>query len=266
MDDAEIKFSRALLLADKLTNEIEIFLSADPATITSKRFENGRVEVYLNVKKDIPVQFSLMLGEILHNARSALDAAMYSFVTNRAVNLGLTIKEHEIFFKIEDEPRKYSSDKKWHQNTLTLREKRWLADYQPFGFARAVPEKERDEVRKRAPLARLRDLSNADKHRQLKVILVELNMLAIQTEEGDKLSNSMFARPPWRDGELLYSYVHSAKNPSNPRISADFKVALEEDAVPLNVHALTDVLRGIFQHVRLTIDEIKRIERASPSL
>ena len=264
MPDPDLKLSRAYELAEALNEEIERFLTENPASIDSRRLENDKVEVFLSVNKEIPVIFSLMLGEILHNARSALDAAMYSLVASRAKSRDLKIEEHRICYKIENEPRKYFSDKKWHQNTLSLSEKRWLANYQPFAFARGVPEEDRDTVRKRSPLARLRDLSNEDKHRQLKIILIELNLLAIYTEPGDKLLESQFSSPPWRDGDLVYSYVHLASNPTQPIISADFKVALDEDATPMNVHGLMDVVSQILQHVRLTILEIRRIEQNTP--
>lgn len=257
MSDAEIKIARAYDLNTAFKEDLRSFLSSNPAEIVLSKSDIGRIEIHLKINHSVPVVFNLMLGEILHNARSALDSAFFTLVLKRAVSMKTKIEEHKVYFKIEDNKQRYHNDNSWHQNTLNSCDLAVLEKLQPFSYLPQLAPEELWQFVKKTPLARLRDLSNHDKHRQLKLVFVELNMLMIPMDSGEKVIQGKFEPYPWNDGDLIYSFETTGTRNGVPAVSADFKLALEEDIRPMNSQPIDNVIDGILQRVSHSVNQIQ---------
>lgn len=76
-----LKIERARRHISELTTEVEAFLAAGPFEIFSvDDLENGQRDYKVRVKTSVPEQWSLIIGDVIHNARSALDLLMVEVV------------------------------------------------------------------------------------------------------------------------------------------------------------------------------------------
>jgi hypothetical protein len=81
MDDHRTKLAWARKHLEGLQRAIDRFLTSDPCDAAVERqpgTHSYRVRFY--VKSEIPIEWSSMVGDIVHNARSALDTLAYSLV------------------------------------------------------------------------------------------------------------------------------------------------------------------------------------------
>ena len=93
-DAARIKIERAKEHAQELNRLVGVYIDSDPYTFTIKLDPDGTQRAILETYKPIPGRFSAIIGDIIHNSRSALDAvATYGgFVeTNSIENLKFPI-------------------------------------------------------------------------------------------------------------------------------------------------------------------------------
>lgn len=76
----ESKFARAFSLVDDLEQQISDYLQAGPVETTERNEPSGDLVVTARARVRPPAEWSLLVGDALHNARSALDHLAWQLV------------------------------------------------------------------------------------------------------------------------------------------------------------------------------------------
>jgi hypothetical protein len=161
---------------DALDRDVSTFVTSDAyAILRDFNSETGKGVCHFSVKKAIPLDWSLRVGDIVHNMRSGLDALVYALAlehsgepTNEdAINIQFLICDTEAEFR-KREARRHGRMSPAAQDGITF--------VQPYKRPRAGYRNE---------LAVLRDLSNIDKHRHLLPSFIAANRGRITIRHPD---------------------------------------------------------------------------------
>jgi hypothetical protein len=259
MKDSWRKFNRAWEIFRKLEREITTFLATEPVCIRVVETTPGEVAVKLDKHFAVPEHLPLVIGELIHNARSSLDAATFEVVQKRNMREMSFNELVKIQFQIETSWERFSQKTEWHANYLSQEELIALSKQQPFEYVKWIDQESKTEAMMRAPLARLKEISNLDKHRNIKLLNLEPSMFMILTDPNTSLGASKFTRPPWLSGETIFSFQYSNSTMQTPPVNPEFTVCFPEDAIPMNVRPVTLVLIEILNAVELTLIEFDLI-------
>jgi hypothetical protein len=239
------KVMRALLHFDAL--QTEMGRSANrakrrPAIAEPKRQRDGMSIVFYAHGLEMPKPIvALMLGDILHNLRSALDHLAWQLVLN-----GSDPKpEHptRVQFPIYSVGRSKSKKKltftnrvKWHLPGVGAPQRAFVDRYQPYH-------------RGQDTLALLARLSNTDKHRMLNPIrrnTTQFDPHAVVVTHGYMVESKPLIAPgqPIKDGTpFFFVRVDRPEAEVDVNTSVTSQVTLE-DGAPL-VPTIRDLLRGV---------------------
>jgi hypothetical protein len=91
----DLKLYRALQHIERLEVEVERWLGGYPYSLTVE-FDPERSEncIWINPLRKPPIEFSLIIGERLHNLRSALDSLVYALaIRNQGDRCRTTLRE-----------------------------------------------------------------------------------------------------------------------------------------------------------------------------
>ena len=77
---AGLKLGRAKHHIDDLTTQVEAFFDAHYAVLFKEKPDTSERSLFVEASKPIPDEFGLMIGDTIHNLRSALDHAIWAFV------------------------------------------------------------------------------------------------------------------------------------------------------------------------------------------
>lgn len=104
LDAIAVKVERAKELLGSLIAEQRAYLDSDPYVVATKRDpESRRLIYYVESVRPVPLKLSALLGDTIHNLRSALDHLAYQLVL-----LGTgTTPSSQIYFPIAEDPAKY---------------------------------------------------------------------------------------------------------------------------------------------------------------
>jgi len=164
LDGPRHKLGRAEAQIDQLEAEIARFLRRDTYEITQD-FDpaTGRCTLYFVVKHRPPLGWSVAIGEVVHNLRSALDhLACQLFLASGGTDCENPKTAFPILSDCTD-----AGFRKWLDKNLPGLKKGMvteLREFQPYKRGNAAP---------RDPLAILNRLSNQDKHRLLVPMFAE---------------------------------------------------------------------------------------------
>lgn len=100
----DLKFARAFALIDQLETEVIGYLGGQPFRLEEAEGEDGMIHSLVRIDRYPPDEWSLLVGDIVHNARSALDHLAWRLVES----CGATPTEHTSF-PITDAPDSYSN-------------------------------------------------------------------------------------------------------------------------------------------------------------
>ncbi len=264
-DSGNLKLQRGKNLTNILDLKVSEYLNSNPGCITTKQIDAETFRCTLNVRNQPPQEFGLLFGEILHNYRSSLDSAMFNLVKLSAKLKSKRINDLKISFPIKNSHKAYIGEdptQEWHQGVLS--EDTLIAIEQTqyyFMYSSFVGTGMEKNIRKDWPLNRLRDLSNIDKHRTLRLLFCNISFFSIQLSSGE-LTNSKFLKTwPWDSGEEIYEFqVRNLDVDSIPLVPSNFAVGLSEDIQPLQLLPIQDLARQIAQKCEwaLSIIEIER--------
>jgi hypothetical protein len=229
----------------------EAFAQRDP-TPFGMRHESSRnpdgsedYRLYAVVRERPPLDFALIIGDVAHNVRSALDHLVYALSSRQAQRSGKTqfpIFTDECRFKVLGIPMIAS---------LKRPERTLIERVQPF--AAVVPDDD--------PLAILNRLSNLDKHRL--PVTVGAATGDTSTWIGTDNANCQYkhiAHGAVAHDELVVAFTASPVDPSRP-MAVDAHSVLQvqikdkNDDGRINGMAALDVLRMIHGHARHTVIE-----------
>lgn len=99
----DAKFSRAICVLDDLEQRVAEFLSSDPFTLEAlDEAVSGDLVYRVRVRSQPPLDWSVLVGDVVHNARSALD-----HLAHRLVECGGGIPTEATHFPISDQEAGY---------------------------------------------------------------------------------------------------------------------------------------------------------------
>lgn len=248
-DDAWLKFHRGVEHAKTLhaeLTELQELQSHVPGSITTFigfQPKANRFSIVVGALEPYPKRFSLILGDILHNYRSALDAATWAAVQRGSKSGSLSISERKrVAF-----PDLLETDDLKISKYSTLREhftKRTL-DYRAPGISRPDAAVLRwaqrfdliEKSRANQPLTLLAKKNNVDKHKTLEILLRKNTAYLVEViEQRECIVNRV---EPRSVGEILVLGTELARvivTPTgpNPLITVDATVVVDVtlDQVP----------------------------------
>lgn len=157
LDGAFLKLKWANHHLETLQQAIQDWRNHNPYEIVGNIVREGDIRKYLiTVKERIPVHsdFSLMVGDVCNNARSALDYGLWELwlLTDPAF-------DQRVYFPIFDSVGEFNKRAKRHIGNLTANQREIIEGLQPYNTENKT-------------LSILRDLNNSDKHRRIQIFAV----------------------------------------------------------------------------------------------
>ena len=197
-----MKFAHAEGLRHKLNMELEELDRIFPPSIQLVDWDGRTLRYRLTSHAPKRLEWSLILGDCLHNYRSSLDALFFSIITKLAERHGREINESietSLQFPIWTESHKFESTKGLMKyGTTVLRED--LLTHQPFlNF-------EDFTLIQGQPLEQLRLLSNKDRHRQLNVVQTFLSDYTLFHSAGIEVTSGRRITKPATPNEYLFEF------------------------------------------------------------
>ncbi len=259
----DAKTARAQHHINDLEQAVSDYLRSDDWRIEREQSPDGRELVLrLRIRTAPPIVISTIIGNALHNIRSALDSVTFE-VSRHCAKRELTEKEErEVEFVISSAPSQefdaFRADGRTRRALGLLSDEALRTVYrlQPFYFnaeyerlkgEQPTPEKMTDHVRWH-PLTRLARLSNIDKHRYLHLTFLHPNMFSYA---GDSTAVQWYwGRPaPFKDGSVLAKLVAPNSSVSLPtEVHHEMLLALQDElGHPDHAHA---VLQAMLNHVQ----------------
>ena len=168
----ELKLDRAVQHLERLQREVQRWLGRHPHFVISNfNPERGRYSIWVTPEGEPPAELGLIIGDCLHNLRSALDSLAYDLArTCQGGTLSPEVAERSEF-PIFIEPKKFEEARKRKIGAIAPRAQAKIKRLQPFNKwdhfrnymaiwgMRSHPEAYH-------PLWLLQKLSNIDKHRE----------------------------------------------------------------------------------------------------
>ena len=230
-----VKVERAKEHLQLLANEVRRYLDTQPYIVSVKRDpESRRLIYFVESIRSMPLRLSAILGDTIHNLRSALDHLAYQLVW---VGTGKVPSSH-VYFPIADDPAKYPEKRDRQLKGATPRTVAAIDDLKPYKGGNEN-------------LWRLHKLDNVDKHR---VVITagsafrSVNIGAHMSREMQKLlasspnatqssempSLDTFFRPadrlfPLKPGDELF--IDGPDAEPNEKLQFRFEVAFGEEGI-----------------------------------
>lgn len=254
-----LKMSRANKHFEELQNAVETFIGSDPYTVVNEPdVKPNHYVVRLKIEREPPPELSPIIGDIVHNARSSLDHLVWLLIRNAGNNPVIGRPQFPIFNRDPFDRALYPNTKKWNKalnswnnqtEGLAPRDVAIIKGMQPYK-SRQVPHEH--------PLARLNQLSNWDKHRELH--FVGQAGAVTGTRVLDSVSPHAAITPYWylpdmevlKDGAIIARYEAGSIPTGEPQVNTNLKLASEiafGEGSPLEGLRVEDTLQKIGGHV-----------------
>jgi len=245
-----VKARRAAHHFADLRQEVDAFRSRRPFALTPEPAETPRRLAYrLKFREPIPAELSAIVGDVLHNLRSALECVAYE-LARRTRGTALTpAEERATTFPIQPTPEsfeKFFTENKRRDTLFDARSRAALRLVQPFWLADQAREfniELNDGVDRVAwdELTRLDALWNIDKHRRLTVTAWWPEMI-YWGSNGESRRKAYRGDGTVADGSILL-YVDGSDEGQGDELSYEFNLTLTDDpARQANPNAGQDVV------------------------
>jgi hypothetical protein len=258
MFGCRLKMARAQKHFEELQDVIKSFLGRKPYEVVSE--SDAQPHHYigrLHIREWPPPELSPIIGDIVHNGRSALDHLAWLLV-RRAKNTPAPGKtQFPIFTKDPFDRTLYSTTKKWKAAL-----DRWNSQTQGMAsndvaiIKRMQPYK-RFKTPGADPLARLADLSNWDKHRELHFAsqIVGVKDWRIKRTSGNVVVNPLYLMPlneMAKEGTIVSRFEAYGTGNGEAKVDVELELAFNiafGEASPLEGLGVEDTLEKIGTHV-----------------
>lgn len=154
-----------------------------------------RIKLTSNVQPE--PEISAILGDLIHNLRSAIDSLMFAIVFNLADRKSIEISSEDakqIYFPILNKSKKLREQKMIRK----VAGKALMDDIrsvQPYCYSNPELKKELNErIVDGHPLSVLNQMSNYDKHRKLNLVFLDLSNWTLGLDEDSKLIETSTTR------------------------------------------------------------------------
>jgi hypothetical protein len=253
-----LKMQRAQKHFEELEDAVQTFLRSYPYTaVHEEDVEPHHYVARLKVIREPPPELSPIIGDIIHNGRSALDHLVWLLIKMVGRDPELGRPQFPIFTKDPFDPSAFANAKD-HKRALKVWENqtRGLAPLH-VGIIKRMQPYHRGKDAHSHPLARLNKLSNWDKHRELHFA----GQAAIGTDARiEGVSPNVFIKILWflpkmeavKDGEIVARYesrrIGEGEAKGELKLRLVFDVAFGEGS-PLEGLRVVDTLSEIGKHV-----------------
>ncbi len=259
----ELKLARAQELIIELSNDVGAYLREADVRLDSRPVGGAHADwdLFIRFSFSPPARVSSLVGDVLHNLRSALDAYAFHVLTTEG---GATAEEqHRLAFPITGSRADFVGGR-WRPKALPTRVEEAFVRVQPWRIFEGVAVDDLEDSIANVPLVRLAELNNIDKHRTVHVSVCFLKHMWAGVPEGTS-SVWLVGDPwPWGDGSRVARLRVSGLQPgTGPGFGSNFDVALEGDAEELGGWGLHDRLSSLHGAVRSAIAEVEQILQTS---
>lgn len=209
--DHRAKLAQARKHLDTLDNEIVLFDKSDP--YSAGTYYDAKDEGYIariHVSRDLPPEWSLIVGDMLHNMRSALDNLAYALVVAHS-GKPTEQEARNIQFLVCDGPGEFKDRCARYLGKMSTGTQATIEGLQPYN---AVTPGYRH------PLSVVRDLSNVDKHRHIILTRATAEMSSIVLE-GPGLppgTTVVGFQGPFEEGTEIARWKYVGGPPYNPEV------------------------------------------------
>jgi hypothetical protein len=155
----DLKLGRAENHLAFLDNEWSLFLAEEDRHVVRHFEPETRDYVFRLEGEPPPEEWGVILGEVAHNCRSALDLLLWQLILKR----GGTPKERVTQFPIYNDPADFEREAKRRTEGVSTEDSAFIKDSQP-GY----------DPNRRRPLTILAHINNVDKHRFLTPVVASI--------------------------------------------------------------------------------------------
>ena len=223
-DSYRLKLNWAKKHFELLNGEISRFLDAEPYGAEVREFDSESQSFIIRsvVKTELPRGWPLVIGDCVHNLRSALDHLAWQLATDRATGLAPKGTEFPVFLerdkykKLDRSGRPAPGSGAFKVRGMSAAAQAAIEGLQPYNRSDGVPELH--------PLWLLQALSNEDKHRVLSVVgtIMEESEITFRQPPVDADLEMSFdygvpLEPETRIGQLRFQ-------PRGPQATVNFEV------------------------------------------
>jgi hypothetical protein len=196
----------------------------------------GTIDVVLRADFEPPAVFGAIVGDTLHNLRSALDAIAWEVCQRTGVPL-TEKQEQQVYFPITWESNKWENAAK-RLVGVTPEDLEAFKYLQPWYFdeqGRQLGVEIPTEFAKNEPLWQLRELAKIDRHRTQHPLLAQAGDTWLGTPEGVETALAGVDPPPWKPGSTILRWsvrpAHRVREAS-PAGEAVLTLAKSDDLRP----------------------------------
>jgi hypothetical protein len=244
-----LKLDRAYEHLDVLGDEITAFSDREPAPFgfrtekTPRGDEGVEYVLYAVIREKPPPEFSLIIGDVVQNLRSALDHLVYALAppkVRRKRQTQFPIFTDECRFKVLSPPM---------IEGIAGDERTLLERVQPYN-ATNVPDND--------PLAILNKLSNLDKHRLLIPTIAAISEMSVWIASSNAdIKVGFLNGGPVEHGAKIVGFTATPKDPTEHmqvQPQSGLQVRLADTGATYQIPAF-DLLEMIHHHIRHSIIE-----------
>lgn len=225
--------------------------------------EAGRLTVRLRSDADPPMLLGAVVGDVLHNLRSALDAIAWAACQRAGVEPQL---ESKIYFPIGTKPSGWPELATRQLPGLGAAAVRVFEELQPWYYdqvARGNDIPVDESVALHHPLARLHDLARKDRHRVPHPLLARAGHTWIGSPEGVSIELEPADSPPWTAGKAVVSWrispasrTHDVRPAGRPILAFSEESALLEHSALSELQAMQQSVAYALRRVELEVLEL----------
>jgi hypothetical protein len=255
LDGARIKLGRAGQHIAELSTAAQQFLGTNPFYLQTDEAENGDLVTIVRIRSQVPADWAAIVGDAVHNMRSALDLVAWQLVEAAGAKPG-----RDTCFPIGHASKAQSvAAIKRSLGEATKRAAKLTRRLKPYQGGNAK-------------LAQLHALDIVDKHRLVLVVgaatkhvVLKMRMTVPWQEAAIEFPplalNPADRQFPLRDGEEVFRVCKAARQPSGPNACTHdlvFELAFG-DITEVRGLPLVDTLKGMHAHVSRIVEMFDKI-------
>lgn len=244
-----LKLQRAIQLQEELISEIRAYNQDFPTETKVESWDGTLLKVSLHIRKHPDEKWSVILGDVIHNYRSALDSIVFAIIEFNASLKGKSLRQNQIRniafpIKFKKCDLKSLDGLDEYAEEILIND---LTEFQPFKYLNEfVGPNDEKVVLAGHPFAMLNELSNQDKHRKLNLVFLDLNNWAVIPLGGATFLGFRNLKPEksWQNYLFEYEFTGGDLN-SVPHFLPHFQVGIEDPSRSRPAYSLESLL-GLF--------------------
>ena len=257
LKQADLHLQRYAEAASRYLHEANVHLEyrKDP--------DAGTIDVVLRADSTPPGLLGAIIGDVMHNLRSALDSIAWASCQNAGVPAE---REHLVYFPITwhpDDWLKVSQRQLPSVPASQLEEftylQPWYHDEQARKLIIDVPH----EHARQTPLWQIHSLAKVDRHRMLTPLLARMNGTWLGTPEDAKASIVKVFQGPWKPDDIVMRWgivPPEAVERVSPagEVTLTLRESTDLHASPAHgeLAGMIATIRSALQHIEITVLEV----------